>query len=117
LLLDRIGDQALDLARRGARPLGADCHALESEGRIFRASEIEIRVGAGERRGDDHEQDQRLVGQTPGRQVAAKRRHATHRSGSLQMRTRSDALSLWTPAVTMRSPSLTPAITVTASSA
>jgi hypothetical protein len=69
LLLDRIGDLRLHLGGRCARPDGGDDHELDSEWRIFGASQASIGEQAGDTEHHDQEQHQSRMRNGPCREV------------------------------------------------
>jgi hypothetical protein len=66
-LLQRVGDEALHVLGRAARPGNLDDHGLDGKRGVLGASELRVGPGAGERRGDDQEQDERGMADGPGR--------------------------------------------------
>jgi hypothetical protein len=71
LALDAVGDLQLDVARGGARPVGAHHHDLERERRVLGLPEALVRQHARDREHDQQVQDERAVMQRPFGQVEA----------------------------------------------
>ena len=120
LLLDLVDDLRLQLGGGRARPADVDVHDLDGEGRVFRATELGIRIDPGGADQQDHEQHQRLMRDRPFRQIEALHDVAPRSlldcvSRASMVRTRRPASSVWTPSVTIRSPLLMPPVTSAAS--